>query len=109
MMKVEGMTDEELKQEIEFIMKVGAPMRQFLIDNISERFPDNAIRSRVLFNFMSNFICNTMQDVSDPKHMKDNIMEIIDNITAWANMTHEGIIANYDPVTKRIINKEEMH
>lgn len=108
-MKIEGMTEEEVKREMEFIMQLSSPMKQFLLDNICNAFENHAIRSRVLFNFLANFICNIIHDNSEPDNAKQNIMEIVKSITDWVNFTHEGMIYNYDPKTQKMINKEEMH
>lgn len=108
-MKIEGMTEQEVKLELEFIMQLVSPMKQFLLDNICNTFENHAIRSRVLFNFLANFICNTIHENSEQAHMKENIMEIVKSITDWVNFTHEGMIYNYDPKTQKMINKEEMH
>lgn len=108
-MKIEGISEEDLKREVEFIMQLGEPMKVYLLDKIFKNFTDHSVRCRVLFNFMANFVCNTINHMSEPDHAKSNVMEIVKNITDWVNNVHEGVIATYDPKTQRIINKEEMH
>lgn len=108
-MTIEGLSEEQIKNEVEFIMRLSAPIKKFLIENIFENFTEHEGRSRILFNFLGNFLCNVIHDMSEPQHVKGNIMEILGNITKWVNDTDEKMLVTYDVKNDRFINKGEMH
>lgn len=108
-MKIENVSEEQIEEEMKFIMKIGIIINKYLLDQIVSTFEDHETRSRVLFNFIGNFISNTMNDISEQEHLKSNIQEIFNNINDWIDKKEEGVIYKYDPQSGQVIKKGELH
>ena len=107
---MEQISKEQEEAEMKFIMVLGIKLRNIMITEIAHDYAEIDAQSRVVYNLMANFICNTIADISPPNSIDHNIEHFIFLLEKWkANEHHVIMKYNHETQETHVAHKEDLH
>ena len=98
--------------DVLFMMKLASEVKNIVFERIGEEYKDHDNRIEVLMDFLTNFCCNTISDMSIDGKADKNIHSFIRTIKAWMDKTQhdvkKSVYAEYNPLSGKI-KIEEIH
>lgn len=99
------------REDAEFITLFGVKMKNMMVSEIEKHYPSTEEFAYLLFAMITNFVTNTMAEMSKPDHLNTNLKLIIKNIESWIKEAERvGIRVNWSDDSNEIkINNQGIH
>lgn len=100
--------DEEKRKQLEFVMRIGTQMRNYMTDCLIKTFDTHEERCAAFYSLLINFVANAISEVSTTERLRQNVEEIIEGLQQWLDGT-ENMIIKFHQSHTTALKKEDLH